>query len=66
MNFASSERVKNFLDKSAFTWNDFWQMFSFLRNFSIGQTFTSYDQTYCLNWVKWTARDLLSAAGIFK
>ena len=48
MNYASSERVTNFLEKSAFTWrhlvsaakcskectsNHFWQIFSFLRNF---------------------------------
>ena len=27
---------------------------NFLRNFSIGQTFTSYEATYCANWLKLT------------
>ena len=25
-----------------------------LHDFSIGQTFSSYDQTFCPNWLKWT------------
>ena len=58
MDPASSERVMNLLEKSVFTWNDpvspaksskkstlnhFWQIFSFSRSFSTGETFTSYD-----------------------
>ena len=69
MKCAWSGKVSNFVEKCACTWNKllsvariskkctpnhFWQIFSFLRNFSIGETFTSYDQTYCLNWLKLT------------
>ena len=70
MNSASSEMVTNFLEKSVFSWSDFisaaksskeyspnhfWQIFSFLKIFIIGQTFTFYEPTYCPNWLKWPA-----------
>ena len=65
INCASSKRVTVTLKESFVTWNDlvlavtsskektrnhFWQMSSFLKNFFIGQTFTSYDRYLCLNW----------------
>ena len=31
-----------------------WPISKFLVNLKIGQTFTSYDRTYCPNWLKWT------------
>ena len=69
MNCASLDTVANLLEKSVFTWNDlvsaaksskefipnhFLQIFSFLKIFRIGQTFTSYERRYCPNWLKWT------------
>ena len=69
MKCASSERVTNVLEGSFFTWNDlvmaaksprectpnhFWQIFSFLMNFGIGQTVTFYDRPFCPNWFTWT------------
>ena len=70
MNCTFFGMVSNVLEESFFTWNDlvlaskspkefapslFWQILSFLRNFSRGQTFTFYDWPLCSNWFKWTA-----------
>ena len=69
INCVSPDRVKNVLEGSFFTWNDlvlaaksskegtpnhFWQMLSFLRHFSIGQSFTSYGRPFYPNWFKQT------------
>ena len=73
MNCASSERATNFLEKTFLTLNDlvsaansskecipnhFLTNFKFLSNFSIGQTFTSYDQLCFPNLLKWTVPPL--------
>ena len=73
INCASSERVTNFFEKTVSTWNDlvsaaksskectptnFSQILSFLRNFSMGEAFTSYDWPYSPNWLKWTVPPL--------
>ena len=68
MNFASSERLTDFLDRKVFIWNDlvsaeksstectpnhFWQIFrAFLRNFSIDQPFTSNYRPFSPNRLK--------------
>ena len=67
MNCPSSGGVTDVLGESCFTLNNlvfaaksskectpnlFWQNLSLLRNFSIGQTFTSYDRPFYLNWLK--------------
>ena len=69
MDCASSERVTNVSKESFFTWNHlilaarsskdctpnhFWQIFGFVRNFNVGQTFTSYDRPFYPNWFIWT------------
>ena len=36
----------------------FWKIFNFLRTFSIAQNFISYDQSFCLNWLKRTVSPL--------
>lgn len=33
-------------------------IFSLLRNFSLGQTFTSHERLFCPNWLKWNAPPL--------
>lgn len=79
---ASSERMTNLLDKSFFTWNSlvsvpkiskeytskhFGQISSFLKNFSMGKTFISYDWrvTNFLWKSAFTLIDLESTAKIF-
>ena len=45
------------------TLNHFWQLLRFLRNFSIGQSSTSYDREFCPNCLKRT-EPLLEGGGV--